>query len=92
MISQGQFPFLVELRHHAVGEVAKAFIARIENLDNLTEVRVLNLAGNKIRKVENTQGLSSLDELNLRRNCIDEVTNVPNPTLQRIFLSNNRLR
>lgn len=48
-------------------------IARIENLSHLSELRILNLAGNSISRVENLQGLDSLTELNLQRNFISVV-------------------
>jgi len=48
-------------------------IKRIENLDHLSDLRVLNLAGNLIQHVENLTGLDLLTELNLRRNKIRSV-------------------
>jgi leucine-rich repeat-containing protein 49 len=48
-------------------------ISQIENLSHLSELRVLNLAGNCISRVDNLQGLDSLTEINLRRNCISTV-------------------
>lgn len=42
----------------------------IENINHLTELRVLNLAGNRITFVDNLVGMVSLAELNLRRNQI----------------------
>lgn len=45
----------------------------IENLKNLHELRVLNIAANLLKKVENLDGLYSLVELNLRRNQIAEI-------------------
>lgn len=67
-------------------------ITKIENINHLSELRVLNLANNLITSVENLSGLSSLTELNLRRNLIESVTGLINcPKLQRIFLANNRI-
>ena len=48
-------------------------ISKIERLNHLCELRVLNLAGNSIHLVENLSGLESLAELNLRRNKISAV-------------------
>lgn len=48
-------------------------ISNIENLNHLTELRVLNLAGNHIVHVDNLSGMDSLAELNLRRNKIKTV-------------------
>lgn len=48
-------------------------ISRIENMSHLSELRVLNLAGNSISRVENLQGLDCLTELSLRHNCISVV-------------------
>ena len=45
-------------------------IIKIENLGHLTELRVLNLAGNEIVHVCNVSGMKALAELNLRRNKI----------------------
>lgn len=45
-------------------------IRDVENLNHLTELRVLNLAGNQIEQVDNLAGLSSIKEINLRRNRI----------------------
>ena len=48
-------------------------ITKIENLNHLHELRVLNIAANKIKTVENLHGLHSLVEFNLRRNYITEL-------------------
>ena len=48
-------------------------IRHIENIQHLSELRVLNLAGNAIEQVKNLRGLDSLTELNLRRNKIQTV-------------------
>jgi hypothetical protein len=48
-------------------------IAKIENLNHLHELRVLNIAANKIKTVENLHGLHSLLEFNLRRNNINDI-------------------
>lgn len=67
-------------------------ITKIENINHLSELRVLNLANNLITTVENLNGLISLTELNLRRNLIEQVNGLSHcPRLQRIFLSNNRI-
>ncbi|RLO11084.1 hypothetical protein DYB28_009805, partial [Aphanomyces astaci] len=69
-------------------------IDKIECLDQLNELRVLNLAGNRITVLENISTLTLLTELNLRRNLIDAISTTTLgrlPTLQRLFLSNNKL-
>lgn len=48
-------------------------ICQIENISHLSELRVLNLAGNSISRVEKLQGLDSLTELHLRHNSISIV-------------------
>ncbi|GLD91498.1 hypothetical protein PINS_up000031 [Pythium insidiosum] len=65
----------------------------MENLNDLTELRVLNLGGNRIRTLENIDRLTLLTELNLRRNSIDQINATIGrlPSLQRLFLSNNRI-
>jgi len=66
--------------------------SRSRSLSSLTELRVLNLAGNEIRTVECVGSLQSLTELNLRRNKINHVYELHLlPALQRVFLSNNAL-
>ena len=52
-------------------------ITKIENLSHLTELRVLNLAGNSIELVDNLTGMDALTELNLRRNRIKAVVSLP---------------
>lgn len=42
-------------------------------MSHLSELQVLNLAGNNISRVENLQRLDCLTELNLRHNCISFV-------------------
>eukprot|EP00667_Euglena_gracilis_P004052 EG_transcript_4069 len=68
------------------------FIATLENLDHLAELRVLNIAGNRLRELSNLSALVSLTELNARRNAIRRVQDLPMRSLQRLFLSNNRLK
>lgn len=63
--SLGYTPFL--------SHCASIQIRKIENVSHLSELSVLNLAGNSISRVENLQGLDSLTELNLRHNCISLV-------------------
>ena len=53
-------------------------ISRIEKISHLTELRVLNLAGNEIATVTSLAGLESLTELNLRRNKITAVVSFIN--------------
>jgi len=66
----------------------------VEGLSSLIELRVLNLAGNRLEIVDGLRTLRSLTELNCRRNaihlapegCFDGA-----PHLQRVFLSNNKV-
>ena len=51
-------------------------IVKIENLSHLTELRVLNLAGNEIVHVSSVSGMRALAELNLRRNKICTVVSI----------------
>lgn len=45
-------------------------ITKIENVNHLCDLRVLNLARNLLSHVDNLNGLDSLTELNLRHNQI----------------------
>ena len=56
-------------------------IVKIENLSHLTELRVLNLAGNEIVHVSSVSGMRALAELNLRRNKICTVVRIFTPTI-----------
>lgn len=51
-------------------------ITKIENLNHLHELRVLNVAANKLKVIENLHGLHSLVEFNLRRNYITDVVSL----------------
>ena len=64
-------------------------ICRIENISHLSELQVLNLAGNNISRVENLQKLDCLTELNLRHNRISFVVRslVSNHWLLQAFYS-----
>lgn len=67
-------------------------IEQMQNLNELKELRVLNLGGNKIMALENIERLSLLTELNLRRNYIERIGAIGKmPSLQRLFLSNNKI-
>lgn len=68
-------------------------IERMEDLNELTEMRVLNLGSNRITTLEGIDKLHLLTELNLRRNAIASINNDIGrlPSLQRLFLSNNKL-
>lgn len=48
-------------------------ITKIENVNHLCDLRVLNLARNLLSHVDNLNGLDSLTELNLRHNQITSV-------------------
>lgn len=64
----------------------------MQNLNELWELRVLNLGSNRIATLENIDKLALLTELNLRRNQIERISaNGKLPSLQRLFLSNNRI-
>ena len=70
-------------------------ITQVGGLAALSELKVLNLAGNQIRVVGATdlQGLQSLQELNLRRNRIKCLLGfAETPQLHKLFLSNNELQ
>ncbi|XP_035409675.1 leucine-rich repeat-containing protein 49 isoform X4 [Cygnus atratus] len=64
----------------------------MENINHLSELRVLNLARNLLSIVENLNGLDSLTELNLRHNQVSAIKDVDTlPRLQRLFLSFNNI-
>ena len=78
---------------HATLVRLKFFRSQITGLDNLAELKVLNLAGNLIRKISNLQGLTSLEELNVRRNRIRSTQGLEAvPTLEKLYLSNNEIQ
>jgi hypothetical protein len=68
-------------------------LERMENLNELTELRVLNLGSNRIKCLEGIDKLHLLTEVNLRRNSITSISATIGrmPSLQRLFLSNNKL-
>ena len=69
------------------------FWLQITGLDSLTELKVLNLAGNLIRKVSNLQSLKHLEELNIRRNRIRSTAGLDAvPTLEKLYMSNNEIQ
>ena len=62
---------------------------QIAGLENLSELKVLNLAGNMIRKISNISGLTSLEELNIRRNRIRSTAGLEAvPTLEKLYMRN----
>ena len=66
---------------------------QITGLENLSELKVLNLAGNMIRKISNLSGLTSLEELNIRRNRIRSTAGLEAvPTIEKLYMSNNELQ
>lgn len=66
---------------------------QISGLENLSELKVLNLASNLIRKLNNLGGLTSLEEINLRRNRIRSTCGLEQvPSLEKLYLSNNELQ
>ena len=54
----------------------KINVLRIENLDKLTGLEMLELGDNKIRKVENLDTLANLTELYLGKNKISKIENL----------------
>ncbi|RLN96942.1 hypothetical protein BBJ28_00016145 [Nothophytophthora sp. Chile5] len=67
-------------------------IDKMQNLNELRELRVLNLGGNFISTLENIENLTLLTELNLSRNQIHRIGAIGKlPSLLRLFLSNNKL-
>lgn len=70
-------------------------IGKVCGLTNLSELKVLNLAGNQIKCIGLTdlQGLISLKELNLKRNRLRKLLGFQNtPKLEKIYLGNNDLQ
>lgn len=70
-------------------------ISKVSGLCNLSELKVLNLAGNQIKCIGPTdlQGLVSLRELNLKRNRLKKLLGFQNtPKLQKLYLGNNDLQ
>ncbi|KAF4521080.1 hypothetical protein B566_EDAN012380 [Ephemera danica] len=64
-------------------------------LEALSELKVLNVAGNQLRGVSNheLQGLVRLQELNLRRNQLQQVDALSKvSSLKKLFLSNNNIQ
>ena len=51
-------------------------ISKIENLKNLTNLRIINLSNNLIKTLEIPYQLKFLNELNLRKNVICEVREI----------------
>lgn len=62
-------------------------ITKIENINHLSELRVLNLARNLLSIVENLNGLDSLTELNLRHNQVSAIVRNKTSHLLSSFLS-----
>lgn len=59
----------------------------------MSDLKVLNLAGNLIRKITNLQDLKSLEELNIRRNRIRSTQGLEVvPTLEKLYMSNNDIQ
>ena len=58
----------LHLRDGSLGKIRK-----IENLDNLVNIRQLNISYNAITRIEGLSGLTKLVELNLAENSIQKV-------------------
>lgn len=70
-------------------------ITQVTGLSKLSELKVLNLAGNQIRNIglSDLRGLLSLQELNLRRNKLRKLMGFGDTSqLQKLFLSNNEIQ
>lgn len=72
-------------------------ITKIENVNHLCDLRVLNLARNLLSHVDNLNGLDSLTELNLRHNQITFVvsttvtTDAPRFSLEEVMIVQHRV-
>ena len=67
-----------------------ALIEKIEEFNNLTNLKSLVLSDNKISKIEGLEKLANLEELYLVENSIKKIEGLDrNILLQKIFLSNN---
>lgn len=67
-------------------------IQKIENLDHLTNLTMIELAANRIRDIENLDQLTNLRELWLGKNKIAEIKNLSHLTNLRLLdLKSNRL-
>ncbi|GJQ76207.1 hypothetical protein Trydic_g1950 [Trypoxylus dichotomus] len=70
-------------------------IQTVHGVSTLSELKVLNLAGNQLKTIgsKDFHGLSSLQELNLRRNHLRKLMGFSEtPNLQKLFLSNNEVQ
>ena len=66
-------------------------ITKIENLDDLTKLKNLNLVLNKITKIENIEHLTNLERLYLHYNPITKIENIDNLTkLKTFYLCNSK--
>jgi internalin A len=64
----------------------------IDGLNNLTQLRVLNLSNNNITKLENLERLENLNHLDLSENEISEIAlTKPLNNLESLILTSNRL-
>ena len=65
-------------------------LSKMENLQFLTNLRVLNLSQNQIKTIELPHAMKSLNEINIRKNFISEVKDLSHITsVQRLYLSYN---
>ena len=67
-------------------------IARIEGLDNLTNLKKLMLSWNQIARIEGLDNLTNLEELELGSNLISKIEGLDNLTsLQKLELGSNQI-
>lgn len=67
-------------------------IGEIKGLDQLIQLKVLNLEGNNITSINNLKSLTNLEKLNLNQNKITEIKNLDSLTnLKELYLSRNNI-
>ncbi|CAA0814311.1 Leucine-rich repeat (LRR) family protein [Striga hermonthica] len=71
--------------------VSKNEVAKIEEIEHLCELQILELGSNKLRVMENLQNLSSLQELWLGRNRIRAINLCGLKGIKKLSLQSNRL-
>lgn len=70
-------------------------IAKIENLDNLSELSILNLSFNRIEKVEGLGSLTKLNTFNITHNLLGSIESLAGliecPSIANLDLSHNEI-